>query len=92
MGGISIFSMHFIGNRAVILLGQKQQLYYSGGIVGASFILPVVIVFLAFVVAGAIETGKGRWPALLLGGTLAGCGVVVCWNLPARYSFSTGKC
>ena len=50
MGAVSIWSMHFIANRALTMeQGQKylQIVYHSGFTVG-SFILPIVVVVLAF--------------------------------------------
>lgn len=75
MGGVAIFSMHYIGNRSIHLI-DHEQLLYSGGVTAASFFLPVIVVFLAFAVGGTAETGKLQWLKLLLGGSLAGISVV----------------
>lgn len=79
LGGVAIFSMHFLGNRAIIVRGQygSSQLRYAPAIVVASFVLPTVVIFMAFMVMGATdERSKNRWLKLITGGTL-GAGAVV---------------
>lgn len=54
MGGIGIWCMHFIGNRAIVLGdGAAQiQIVYSVTFTGVSFILPVVVLLTAFYAIG----------------------------------------
>jgi len=54
MGGMGIWCMHFIGNRAIVL-GQGQieiQILYSPGFTAASFFFPVILLLMAFLVSG----------------------------------------
>ncbi|BFZ54305.1 hypothetical protein PYCC9005_001339 [Savitreella phatthalungensis] len=79
LGGIAIFCMHFLGNRAIIVSGAqgRTQLHYSSAIVIASFILPTVVIFMAFIMMGATdEKDRYRWVKLIFGGTLGGGAVV----------------
>ena len=77
-GGISIWSMHFIGNRAIVLGDDQPQLriVYSPGFTVISFFMPVLVVLLAF----ALVCPKDRMTAtrVMLGGALTGfaiCGM-----------------
>jgi len=75
MGGIAIWCMHFIGNRA-ITLGQDQmqlQIAYSTGFTALSFFMPVLVLFLAFWAVGSNESVSIT--RIVMGGTLAGLGV-----------------
>lgn len=75
MGGIAIWSMHFIGNYAIIL-GQGEpnlQVVYSPSFTALSFFLPICVLFLAF-----ISVGTGDRASILriaLGGALTGFAV-----------------
>ena len=77
MGSVAIWSMHFIGNRAIIMdTGQADlQIEYSPGFTAGSFFLPICGVGIAFYVfstsedVGAIYTMAGGF---MLG--LAVCG------------------
>ncbi|KAK8863287.1 FAD dependent oxidoreductase-domain-containing protein [Apiospora arundinis] len=77
MGGIAIWCMHYIGNRA-IELGDGQlelQISYSAGFTALSFFIPIMVLLLAFVAAG-INTVS--WYRISGGGSLAGgaiCGM-----------------
>src|SRR6187402_3990169 len=75
MGGIAIWCMHFIGNRALILgNGHSQiQIAYSSGFTALSFFLPVIVLFLAFWAVGSNE--QVSIIRVTLGGTLAGFGI-----------------
>ena len=75
MGGIGIWCMHFIGNRAIVLGDGSIQLQiaYDAGLTAVSFFLPIVVVFMAFAAVGANE--EISFVRLGLGGTLAGLGV-----------------
>jgi NO-binding membrane sensor protein with MHYT domain len=75
MGGIGIWCMHFIGNRAIILGDGSDalQISYSPGFTALSFFIPVIVLFMAFAAVGANE--EISLVRLGLGGTLAGLGV-----------------
>ncbi len=75
MGGVAIWSMHFIGNRA-IRLGSglpALQISYNVGYTIGSFILPVCIVALAFWIFSLSEAITLF--RILLGGTIVGSGI-----------------
>ncbi|CZR59585.1 uncharacterized protein PAC_09479 [Phialocephala subalpina] len=75
MGGIAIWSMHFIGNRAILLgSGQSQlQIAYSAGFTALSFFIPVIVLFMAFWAVGSNESISVV--RVILGSTLAGFGI-----------------
>lgn len=75
MGGIGIWSMHFIGNRAVILGDGDShiQILYSVPYTGLSFVCPVLILFTAFYTVGASE--KAGYLRIISGGVLTGAAV-----------------
>ncbi|KAH1409307.1 hypothetical protein KXW42_008499 [Aspergillus fumigatus] len=75
MGGIGIWCMHFIGNRAIVLGdGAAQiQIVYSVTFTGVSFILPVVVLLTAFYAIGTSE--KAGYLRITLGGVLTGSSV-----------------
>ncbi|KAJ8108572.1 hypothetical protein ONZ43_g6385 [Nemania bipapillata] len=54
MGGISIWSMHFVGNRAIVLAQDQLelQIVYSAGFTALSFFLPIVVLLAAFIATG----------------------------------------
>ncbi|RKU47465.1 hypothetical protein DL546_009270 [Coniochaeta pulveracea] len=78
MGGISIWCMHFIGNRA-IRMGNgaiELQIAYSSGFTALSFFVPIFVLLVAFVVSGTSNVVS--WWRTSLGGSLAGgaiCGM-----------------
>ncbi|KAI9829072.1 MAG: hypothetical protein M1832_000095 [Thelocarpon impressellum] len=78
MGAVAIWSMHFIGNRAIVLgRGQPSlQIIYNSGFTALSFFIPILVVLTAFLAIGSNErVGKCR---VVLGGTIAGlamCGM-----------------
>jgi NO-binding membrane sensor protein with MHYT domain len=75
MGGVTIWGMHFLGNRA-ILLGDGDssfQAVYSPGFTALSFFVPIVVLLAAFITVGSNE--KVRWLRVGLGGTLAGLSI-----------------
>jgi NO-binding membrane sensor protein with MHYT domain len=76
MGGIAVWSMHFIGSRAIILGdGQIQlQLVYDPLLTTLSFFMPIVVIFVAFAAVGTSD--KFNLVRLLLGGALAGLGAL----------------
>jgi NO-binding membrane sensor protein with MHYT domain len=75
MGGIAIWCMHFIGNRAIILAGgdARVQISYSPVFTAVSFFIPVIVLFLAFLAVGLND--KVSVFRIALGGALAGLGV-----------------
>ncbi|KAL2853275.1 hypothetical protein BJY01DRAFT_78737 [Aspergillus pseudoustus] len=78
MGGIGIWCMHFIGNRAIVLGDGDNniQVVYSMSFTGVSFILPVCVLLTAFYAAGTGE--KAGYLRIMLGGMLTGgsvCGM-----------------
>ncbi|KAL4802348.1 hypothetical protein BDV18DRAFT_65422 [Aspergillus unguis] len=75
MGGIGIWCMHFIGNRAIVLGDGDNdiQILYSMSFTGISFILPVFVLLAAFYAAGTSE--KAGYTRILAGGFLTGCSV-----------------
>ncbi|KAH8652815.1 hypothetical protein BGZ61DRAFT_541828 [Ilyonectria robusta] len=76
MGGISIWCMHFIGNRAIDLAdGQADlQVAYSSGFTAISFFVPIIVLLVAFVAVGT--NNRASWWRVCAGGLL--CGTAVC--------------
>ncbi|KAJ4267410.1 hypothetical protein NW762_003517 [Fusarium torreyae] len=76
MGGVSIWCMHFIGNRAIDLAdGQAElQVAYSSGFTAVSFFVPILVLLAAFVAVGTNNVVS--WWRLIAGGVL--CGTAVC--------------
>ncbi len=54
MGGIGIWGMHFVGNRAIVLQhgDPERQILYSPGFTAISFFLPIVVLLFAFYTLG----------------------------------------
>ncbi|KAJ1325082.1 Bacterial signaling protein N terminal repeat [Microdochium nivale] len=78
MGGISIWCMHFIGNRAIELGDGEVELHiaYSPTFTVLSFFIPIVVLLVAFVAIGA--NNHVSWWRTPVGGILAGgaiCGM-----------------
>lgn len=75
MGGIGIWCMHFIGNRAIVLgHGAKDiQILYNVAFTGTSFVLPVIVLLAAFYSVGVEE--KAGYLRILIGGLLTGSAV-----------------
>ena len=76
MGGIGIWSMHFIGNRAIQLDNPNGQIGYSSGFTAISFFLPIVVLLVAFYLLALHPKAGGLFLAIsgLLTGT-AVCGM-----------------
>ncbi|KAK8073531.1 hypothetical protein PG994_004430 [Apiospora phragmitis] len=77
MGGIAIWSMHYIGNRAIVILNNEPELQiaYSSGITAASFFLPIFVLLLAFIAVGSndeIPWWRVGLSGLLSGGAICG--------------------
>jgi NO-binding membrane sensor protein with MHYT domain len=75
MGGIAIWCMHFIGNRAIILGGGEPQIQvtYAAGFTSLSFFIPILVMFVTFVAVGINE--EISYARLAVGGSLAGVGI-----------------
>ncbi|KAL6714831.1 hypothetical protein ACLMJK_007091 [Lecanora helva] len=75
MGPVAIWSMHYIGNRAIIMdKGQPQaQIQYSPGFTAASFFVPTFVVGFAFYLFSITE--KVNIFGTLLGGFFTGAAV-----------------
>ncbi|KAG6014805.1 hypothetical protein E4U41_004759, partial [Claviceps citrina] len=75
MGGIAIWSMHFIGNRAIYMLdGQEPfQIAYSTALTVMSLLLPILVLALAFL--GVSGNGRVRWWRVGLAGLLSGSAI-----------------
>ena len=75
MGGVAIWCMHFIGNRAVVLGdgSPKLQIAYNSGYTALSFFLPVLVLFPALLAASSHD--QVRKLRVVLGGVLAGLAI-----------------
>jgi len=78
MGGISVWSMHYIGNYSIILgHGEANlQIVYNPSFTALSFFLPIGILLLAFISVGTDD--RVTIPRVAIGGTLTGfsiCGM-----------------
>ncbi len=76
MGGVSIWSMHFVGQRSVVIAdGQLElQIVYSGGFTALSFFVPIVVLLAAFVAIGS--NNEISWGRVAIGGAIAGGAIV----------------
>jgi len=68
MGGVAIFSMHYVANRAIVLYaGQEQfQLAYNTGYTILSLFLPILVLILAFILVGVGDFTK-LWRIMIAG-------------------------
>ncbi|KAK7906149.1 hypothetical protein LTR67_000875 [Exophiala xenobiotica] len=75
MGGIGIWAMHFVGNRAIVLdHGHPQrQILYNQGFTAGSFFLPIIVLLLAFYILGT--SAEARQPQVATAGVLTGAAV-----------------
>ncbi|KAH8906765.1 hypothetical protein BR93DRAFT_896272, partial [Coniochaeta sp. PMI_546] len=75
MGGIAIWCMHYIGNRAITLgNGEAElQIAYSSGFTALSFFVPIIVLLGAFVAIGT--SSRVYWWRVATGGTLAGAAI-----------------
>ncbi|KIW60259.1 hypothetical protein, variant 1 [Exophiala xenobiotica] len=75
MGGIGIWAMHFVGNRAIVLdRGHPQrQILYNKGFTAASFFLPIIVLLFAFYTLGT--SAKARQLQVAAAGVLTGAAV-----------------
>ncbi|KAM4058819.1 hypothetical protein HRG_008291 [Hirsutella rhossiliensis] len=76
MGGIAIWSMHYIGNRAIYILnGEKElQIAYTTGLTVLSLFVPIIALFLAFIIISS--HGRVCWVRIILAGAVSGCTLV----------------
>ncbi|KAI5813470.1 hypothetical protein BZA77DRAFT_339504 [Pyronema omphalodes] len=76
MGGIAIWSMHFIGNRATVLYnGEPElQLAYNSTFTVVSFFVPVLVLLGAYSLAG-VGGDEVRKLRVIVGGTFAGSSI-----------------
>jgi NO-binding membrane sensor protein with MHYT domain len=75
MGGIAIWCMHYISNRAIVL-GDGQlamQISYSSGFTTLSFFVPILVLLAAFTAVGSDDQASNVRVAI--GGTLAGLAI-----------------
>ena len=88
MGGVAIWSMHYIGNRGVVLFGGESdlQLSYGAGFTITSFFIPIVVLLLAYGVIGGGE--HLQFWRLSLGGTFAGTAICGMHYLVLLYLLS----
>lgn len=75
MGGIGIWCMHFIGNRAIVLGNGDMdvQIIYNVAFTGTSFVIPVAVLLVAFYSIGVEE--KASYIRIVIGGLLTGSAV-----------------
>ncbi|OAL28595.1 hypothetical protein AYO22_02789 [Fonsecaea multimorphosa] len=54
MGGIGIWGMHFVGNRAIVLQNgdPQRQILYNSGFTAISFFMPILVLLFAFYALG----------------------------------------
>ncbi|KIW82278.1 hypothetical protein Z517_05305 [Fonsecaea pedrosoi CBS 271.37] len=54
MGGIGIWGMHFVGNRAIVLQNgdRRRQILYNPGFTAISFFMPIIVLLFAFYTLG----------------------------------------
>lgn len=75
MGGIGIWAMHFVGNRAIVLDhgNPQRQIAYNSGFTAASFFLPIAVLLFAFYLLGTPTKARHRYIAVA--GVLTGAAV-----------------
>ncbi|KAK3988759.1 hypothetical protein QBC44DRAFT_98340 [Cladorrhinum sp. PSN332] len=94
MGGVSIWCMHFVGNRALELLDGQPELAiaYSAGVTVASFFVPIVVLFAAFfVVTSTSNATEVSWWRIFVSGALSG-GAICGMHYLGNASISNYKC
>lgn len=75
MGAVAIWSMHFIGNRAIIMAqGERYlQIQYNAAYTAGSFFLPICVLSIAFYLLGISE--KVSIARIIIVGLLTGAAV-----------------
>ncbi|KAK4141468.1 uncharacterized protein C8A04DRAFT_14059 [Dichotomopilus funicola] len=97
MGGVSIWSMHYIGNRATTLLhGEPNlQIAYSVGVTVASFFVPIFVLLVAFFVVTSTSSSRNNnhvsWWRVTMAGTLSG-GAISGMHYLGNASISNYRC
>ncbi|KAK4235834.1 hypothetical protein C8A03DRAFT_36313 [Achaetomium macrosporum] len=95
MGGVAIWSMHFIGNLATTLLHSEPELHvvYSGRVTVASFFVPIIVLLVAFFVVTGASGNGGRvsWWRVCASGALAG-GAICGMHYLGNASVSNYRC
>ncbi|KAJ3498663.1 hypothetical protein NLG97_g949 [Lecanicillium saksenae] len=91
MGGIAIWSMHFIGNRALFIFdGQSDlQVAYSTGLTVASMFVPILVLLLAFL--AVTNNDRVQWWKISLAGSLSG-GAICGMHYLGNASISNYRC
>ncbi|KAK1753776.1 hypothetical protein QBC47DRAFT_404118 [Echria macrotheca] len=91
MGGVSIWCMHYIGNRATALLdGQPQlQIVFSVRVTVASFFVPILVLLVAFWVV--TESNTISWWRIAVSGCLSG-GAICGMHYLGNASISNYEC
>ncbi|OAA70410.1 mhyt [Cordyceps fumosorosea ARSEF 2679] len=91
MGGIAIWSMHFIGNRALFIFdGQSDlQVAYSTGLTVASLFVPILVLLLAFL--AVTNNDHVQWWKISLAGVLSG-GAICGMHYLGNASISNYRC
>ncbi|KAK3690563.1 hypothetical protein B0T22DRAFT_463879 [Podospora appendiculata] len=91
MGGVAIWCMHYIGNRATSLLNGEPELQiaYSVGITALSFFVPILVLVVAFFVVTSSSTAA--WWRIGLSGSLSG-GAISGMHYLGNASISNYKC
>ncbi|RDL31329.1 uncharacterized protein BP5553_09538 [Venustampulla echinocandica] len=75
MGGIAIWCMHYVGNRAVELGNGQFEIHivYSPGFTALSFFVPTTVLLVAFIALGSND--RISIVRVVVGGTLAGLAI-----------------
>ena len=75
MGAVAIWSMHYIGNRAIVMArGEHElQIQYNAAYTAASFFLPICVLSIAFYVLGL--SGKVNIVRIIIVGVLTGAAI-----------------
>ncbi|KAK4153769.1 hypothetical protein C8A00DRAFT_15022 [Chaetomidium leptoderma] len=95
MGGVAIWSMHYIGNRATTLLNGEPELQiaYSVGVTVASFFVPIFVLLVAFFVVTGTSSSSNQisWWRVAASGTLSG-GAICGMHYLGNASISNYRC
>lgn len=75
MGGIGIWGMHFVGNRAIVLANgnPERQILYNQGFTALSFFMPIMVLLFAFYYLGMPT--RARQLHVAFAGVLTGAAV-----------------
>ena len=91
MGGIGIWGMHFVGNRAIVLQNgdPERQILYNPGFTAISFFMPIVVLLFAFYTLGMPT--KARQLHVTIAGFFTGAAVCGMHYL-GQYSVENYSC